>query len=127
MIDAYVKPAFEMYLDVLETDLRDNGFSGPLFIMQSNGGVMVSSVARTKPSYLLESGPAAGAIAVLKRGEQAGVRNLISYDMGGTTAKCGIVEDLVAAQTDEIEIDRTPEANRFLPGRAISCGCHPSS
>ena len=116
VIDAYVKPVFDQYLRVLERRLEELGYRGLVFLMQANGGVMTSEIARTRPSHVLESGPVAGVIGVQKGAERTGGRNFISYDMGGTTAKCAIVENLKPDFSDRVEIDGGPEGNRFLPG-----------
>ena len=116
VIDAYVKPIFERYLQVLEEGLRQLGYTRPLFIMQSNGGVTTSTLARARPSYVLESGPVAGVIGVQKWGQRTGGRDFIAFDMGGTTAKCGIVDDLKLDFSDQLELDGDRAANRFLIG-----------
>ena len=116
VIDAYVKPRFEHYLQVLEDGLHRLGYDRPLFIMQSNGGVITSALARARPSQVLESGPVAGVIGVQKWGERTGGRNFIAFDMGGTTAKCGIVDDLKLDFRDQLEIDGDRGAGRFLLG-----------
>ena len=116
VIDAYVKPIFERYLQVLEQGLSRLGYMRPLFIMQANGGVITSTLARARPSHVLESGPVAGVIGVQKWGQRTGGRNFIAFDMGGTTAKCGIVDDLTLDFRDQLEIDGDRAAGRFLFG-----------
>ena len=116
VIDAYVKPSLERYLQVLEEGLLQLGYDRALFIMQSNGGVFTSALARARPSHVLESGPVAGVIGVQKWGQRTGGRNFIAFDMGGTTAKCGIVDDLTLDFRDQLEIDGDRAAGRFLFG-----------
>lgn len=116
VIDAYVKPIFARYLELLEEGLAAQSYVRPLFIMQSNGGVTTSTLARLRPSHLIESGPVAGIIGVQKWGQRIGGKNFIAFDMGGTTAKCGIVNDLTLDFTDHLEIDGDRAAGRFLKG-----------
>ena len=104
VINAYVKPVMERYLTGLERELRETGVKAPLLIMQSNGGIMSTSMASERPIYTAESGPAAGVIGVLKLGELIGERNLISFDMGGTTAKAAIVHEGAPDFCSEFEI-----------------------
>jgi N-methylhydantoinase A len=93
VLNAYIGPRVRTYLDELERRLRGHGFSGELLIMQSNGGVMSPSVARTLPVATLESGPVGGFIAAARVGGRLGHANLIAFDMGGTTAKTNVVRD----------------------------------
>ena len=116
VIDAYIKPIFERYLQVLEEGLMQLGYTQPLFIMQANGGVITSTLARARPSHVLESGPVAGVIGVQKWGQRTGGKNFIAFDMGGTTAKCGIVDNLKLDFSDQMEIDGDRAASRFLLG-----------
>ena len=72
--------------------------------MQSNGGIYTSEIAREKPVHIVESGPAAGVIVAAHIGLLAGRRNVISLDIGGTTAKAGLIEDGVPKVTHEFEV-----------------------
>ena len=91
--NAYVGPQVNEYVRRLERDLARQGFAGALFMMGSNGGVL--SVERTcrQPIALVESGPIGGCIGAGVYAEALGFRNVIAFDMGGTTAKCALVED----------------------------------
>ena len=93
VLNAYIGPRIRQYLDELERRLHVDGFAGDLLIMQSNGGVMAPSVARTLPVATLESGPVGGFIAAARVGVQLGYANVIAFDMGGTTAKTNVVRD----------------------------------
>jgi len=93
VLNAYIGPRIRTYLDELERRLRRDGFTGDLLIMQSNGGVMAPSVARTLPVAMLESGPVGGFIAAARVGVRLGHANVIAFDMGGTTAKTNVVRD----------------------------------
>jgi N-methylhydantoinase A len=87
VLNSYIGPKVSGYLEGLERMLREQGFGGALWIMQSNGGVMSSSIARRLPVAMLESGPVGGFIAAARTGAALGYPNVIGFDMGGTTAK----------------------------------------
>ena len=91
--NAYVGPQVTTYIRRLEGDLAGQGFSGTLYMMGSNGGLL--SVERTcrQPVGLVESGPIGGCIGAGAYAEALGLKNVIAFDMGGTTAKCALVED----------------------------------
>lgn len=91
--NAYVKPLAETYLDRLEMALRDAGIAGGLFLMLSNGGLTHVAEAKRAPVQLLESGPAAGALAGAWFSRHAGLERVLAFDMGGTTAKLALVDD----------------------------------
>ena len=93
VLNAYIGPCISAYLDELDRRLGAGGFTGDLLIMQSNGGVMSRPVARTLPVATLESGPVGGFIAAARVGARLGYRNVIAFDMGGTTAKTNVVRD----------------------------------
>ena len=91
--NAYVGPQVTTYIRRLEGDLTGKGFSGTLYMMGSNGGLL--SVERTcrQPVGLVESGPIGGCIGAGAYAEALELKNVIAFDMGGTTAKCALVED----------------------------------
>ncbi|CAN5859593.1 hydantoinase/oxoprolinase family protein [soil metagenome] len=91
--NAYVRPLAEIYLERLEQALRAEGIAGGLFLMLSNGGLTHVSEAKRAPVQLLESGPAAGALAGAWFGRNAGLERVLAFDMGGTTAKLALVDD----------------------------------
>jgi N-methylhydantoinase A len=88
---AYVGPVMARYLGGLEARLREMGIGCPIEIMESSGGVMSASLASRRPIYTVESGGAAGIIAAGVVGGLIGADRVLSFDMGGTTAKTGIV------------------------------------
>ena len=92
VIDAYVKPVVNRYLGRLNDGLRTMGCKAPVSVMQSNGGVISERIAASQPVRIIESGPAAGVIAARAAGTHAGYDNVITFDMGGTTAKASIIE-----------------------------------
>ena len=104
VVNAYIGPIVRHYVTALSGQLRAAGVSGPLHIMQSNGGTMSAAAAAQKPAFLVESGPAAGVIACADIARSAGLGNVISFDMGGTTAKAAIVENGEPARTTEYEV-----------------------
>jgi N-methylhydantoinase A len=91
--NAYVRPLAEVYLERLEQALRAEGIPGGLFLMLSNGGLTHATEAKRAPVQLLESGPAAGALAGAWFGRNAGLDRVLAFDMGGTTAKLALVDD----------------------------------
>jgi N-methylhydantoinase A len=99
--DAYLKPVIERYLGAMERDLENRGVAAPLQIMQSRGGVASSRVARRSPVRLFLSGPAAGVIGGRAAGEAAGAEDVITIDIGGTSADIALVhrgKPLIAAE-----------------------------
>ncbi len=91
--NAYIRPLAEIYLERLEHALAASGIPGGLFLMLSNGGLTHVSEAKRAPVQLLESGPAAGALAGAWFGRNAGLERVLAFDMGGTTAKLALVDD----------------------------------
>ena len=91
--NAYIRPLAEIYLERLEQALAASGIPGGLFLMLSNGGLTHVSEAKRTPVQLLESGPAAGALAGAWFGRNAGLERVLAFDMGGTTAKLALVDD----------------------------------
>ncbi len=93
VLNAYVGPLVNRYLVSLEKMLADSGFDGTFRVMQSNGGVMSAQTAKKMPVTMMESGPVAGVIAAARLGESLDCRHIISFDMGGTTAKSSLIKD----------------------------------
>jgi len=91
VMSAYVGPTISSYVEALAEDLRKMGLTGSFEIMQSSGGVMAAAAVARKPIYSVESGPAAGVIAATHLGKLCNQPNIISFDMGGTTAKAGLI------------------------------------
>ena len=102
--NAYVMPVMARYLESLERELTRIGLRGPLLVMQSNGGVMTAAHGRHRPVHVIESGPAAGVIATAALARRIGEGNVISIDMGGTTAKASVIEAYEIKRTGEFEI-----------------------
>ncbi|MCB1343723.1 MAG: hydantoinase B/oxoprolinase family protein [Rhodobacter sp.] len=114
--NAYVQPLMDRYLKRLEADLRARGFGGALRLMHSAGGLVSLATARELPIRLLESGPAGGGLATALFGDLAGRADVISFDMGGTTAKACMIEDNRAEIAPMMEAARV---HRFTKGSGL--------
>ncbi len=104
VINAYTQPKTAKYMHVIERALRDHGFSGRLFIMQSSGGLGTVGTVSQYPVRIIESGPAAGALAAGYLGKLAGASDMVSFDMGGTTAKCCLITGGEPRVTTDFEV-----------------------
>jgi N-methylhydantoinase A len=93
VVNAFIGPRVGGYVKSLKSSLGAIGFDGDLSIMRSNGGVMTPEVATERPVAMMESGPVGGIIAAAQVGLALGLQNVISFDMGGTTAKASLVRD----------------------------------
>lgn len=102
----YVKPVVAHYLDRMQTSLRRLRVPGELFLMLSSGGIGTCDTATRFPIRLVESGPAAGALAAALLGELTGTSRVFSFDMGGTTAKTCLIDDGIPAVSTDFEVDR---------------------
>ena len=104
VINAYVMPIVRRYLGTLRAGLDDAGVKTPLLIMQSNGGLMTDAAAAAHPIHIIESGPAAGVVGAQALARRIGLGKLITFDMGGTTAKASIVEDGEVSRAAEYQV-----------------------
>lgn len=107
VINACICPIVAQYLQRIETQLIKEGLNAALLVMQSSGGVFTFSAASKKPVFMVESGPAAGVIAATHLGTALGYEDVISFDMGGTTAKAGLIESGTPRITKEYEVGAT--------------------
>ncbi len=114
--NAYVQPLMRRYLDKLEATLTLLGFTGRLHIMLSGGGVASVRDAKDYPIRLIESGPAAGAMAASFLARLAGLDHVVSFDMGGTTAKMCLVENAAPDRKFDFEAGRV---RRFQKGSGL--------
>ena len=114
--NAFVQPLMDRYVRRLERELWQRGFRGALYLMHSAGGLVSPETARAFPIRLLESGPAGGGLATAFFGKMAGKPDVISFDMGGTTAKACLIEDGRAATAAEMEAARV---HRFKKGSGL--------
>jgi len=119
LISAYVGPMLADYLGRLEQELRTAGVGCSLQIMQSSGAVMPASMAARKAVYSVESGPAAGVIATAQLGLAIGRANLISFDMGGTTAKVGLIQHGKPTVTHDFRVGTGVSAEAKASGEPI--------
>ncbi|MDE2887906.1 MAG: hydantoinase/oxoprolinase family protein [Gemmatimonadota bacterium] len=116
VLNAYVRPVMQRYLNAMRNGLTEQGILAPVLIMQSAGGLTPEADAAIRPVYVLESGPAAGVFAARSAGEQLGIDDLITFDMGGTTAKASIVEDGEISYSPEYEVGASVSAGNRLVG-----------
>jgi N-methylhydantoinase A len=93
VMNAYIGPETSDYVGRMAARLKDEAFAGRFLIMQSNGGVMSPETAKKLPVAMMESGPVGGVIAAARIGGALGLKNLITFDMGGTTAKTSLIKD----------------------------------
>ena len=114
--NAYVQPLMARYLTRLERELRARGFRGALRLMHSAGGLLSPDAARAFPIRLLESGPAGGGLATAFFGAASGKDDVISFDMGGTTAKACLIENGQAEIAPMMEAARV---HRFKRGSGL--------
>ncbi len=114
--NAYVQPLMAGYLDRLALALRDGGFAGQLLLMTSGGGVIGLEAARRFPIRLVESGPAGGAILASHIAVECGLEHVLSFDMGGTTAKICLID---AGQPQTSRAFEVARAYRFLKGSGL--------
>jgi N-methylhydantoinase A len=93
VMNAYIGPKTSVYIGQMHARLEREGFAGRFFIMQSSGGVMSPDVAKILPVAMMESGPVGGVIAANEIGRRLGISDLITFDMGGTTAKTSLIRN----------------------------------
>ena len=114
--NAYVQPLMDRYLARLAEALAERGFRGRFYLMQSSGGMASPATARAFPIRLLESGPAGGGLATAFFGGQAGHRDVISFDMGGTTAKACLIQQ---GRPDIAPMMEAARVHRFKRGSGL--------
>lgn len=111
-INAYARPMADRYLARLESGLGGLGFGGRLYIMTSSGGMLAPETARRFPVRLLESGPAAGMLMAAVQGRALDLPDILSFDLGGTTAKGALVRGFAPLKTEQMEVARVHEFRR---------------
>ncbi len=114
--NAYVQPIVRDYLDTTQGRLRDAGYERDLYIMVSSGGVAGTDTVKHMPIRMLESGPAAGVLSALHFARHLGTPDLVTFDMGGTTAKIGVIKGYAPKKANEFEFAR---ASRFARGSGL--------
>ncbi|MRS18405.1 hydantoinase/oxoprolinase family protein [Enterobacteriaceae bacterium RIT692] len=115
-MNAFVQPKARRYMARLETKLREGGFTCDWLVMGSNGGLMAPQVAADYPTRIIESGPAGGIVATAAFARKNGERQVLAFDMGGTTAKACVVRDGEPSITIDYEVGR---ADRLLKGSGL--------
>src|SRR3546814_901225 len=105
--NAYVRSAVKNYIDHLLSKLQESDFQAELQIMQSNGGLAPAAICRDYPVRLLESGPAAGVLMCTAVCKAEQIKQVLTFDMGGTTAKFGAIDNGEAAVTPSFAVDLT--------------------
>ncbi|MEP7104674.1 MAG: hydantoinase/oxoprolinase family protein, partial [Chloroflexota bacterium] len=114
--NVYVQGRTERYLAEMQARLGRQGFKGSFRLMLSGGGIATPETAARFPVRLLESGPAGGALAAAHHGRAAGIQDLLSFDLGGTTAKFAVIDDGEPLLASEFEVDRR---YRFKKGSGL--------
>ncbi len=104
VINAYVQPIVRAYITALDARLRALGIEAPLQLMQSNGGLASAEFAAHSPAHIIESGPAAGVVGGAALARRLDEPRIVTFDMGGTTAKAGLVENGEVLRTEAIEV-----------------------
>lgn len=121
VVNAYILPVVQRYLQKLKQNLDGMGTHVSLRIMQSGGGVMDAEMAARFPVQIVESGPAAGVVAAAALGCKIGYKDLISFDMGGTTAKAALIEGGLVPKATDYEVG----GGISLSGRLMGGGGYP--
>ena len=123
VINAYIGPVMASYLSRLENRLRDTGVITPkLYIMQSNGGVSTFQGSAKKPVATVLSGPAGGVIASMGTCERVGIRNIITFDMGGTSCDVALIHQGTPVITTQGRINQRPISLPMLDIHTVSAG-----
>jgi len=120
VVNAALTPIVARYLDSLTAALRELGLGAPYYVMRSDGGLASAAHAASRPAAIVESGPASGVVAAAALSNRFGERRLLSFDMGGTTAKAGAIVDGIAHVVAEFEA-----AGRTHSGRSIRGSGYP--
>ena len=116
VVNAAVAPIVDRYVTGIEQHLAQRGYPGKLYIVQSNGGLIPAEKAKRHPVHIIESGPAAGVIAAAFIGRLAGFDNLLAFDMGGTTAKVGLVKNGGPQIMPDYEVGATARTGQYETG-----------
>ena len=116
VIDAYIKPIIRSYLNYLNNKIKSKKIEAPIFIMKCSGGLTTLEHAEQIPINMIESGPAAGVLAASNCLNNKKFLNLITFDMGGTTAKASIIEDGKILRTRDYEVGGEISATSRLTG-----------
>ncbi len=122
VVNGYLGPRVSRYIDRLSAEARNLGITAPLQLMQSNGGIIAAGEASAYPCRIVESGPTAGVIAAAYFGSLVGRKNIIAFDMGGTTAKAGVIENGQVRLAAGQEVGTGVNMSRLLQGGGYFVG-----
>ena len=122
LLSAYVQPVIDGYLHRFEGRLADAGFTGRFTVMQSNGGRLPAEAMRTSAITALYSGPAAGVVGATRQAARSGYKDLITFDMGGTSTDVCLVQDGRPSLASESEIDGLPIRTPVLDIVSVGAG-----
>ena len=122
VVNSYLGPRVSRYIDRLSGEAKTLGITAPLQLMQSNGGVIAAREASLCPCRIVESGPAAGVIAAAYFGALVGRKDVIAFDMGGTTAKAGVIENGEVRLASGQEVGTGVNMSRLLQGGGYFIG-----
>ncbi len=116
VVNAALLPIVQRYIDRLAEALRTRGIRAPLYVMQSNGGMAAADHVALRPAAIIESGPASGVIGAAHLARAVNVERVLSFDMGGTTAKAGTIVDGAVQVATEFEAAGTTHSGRSVKG-----------
>ena len=122
VLSAYVQPVIDGYLHRFENRLADAGFKGRFTVMQSNGGRLPAEAMRTSAITALYSGPAAGVVGATRQAARSGFKDLITFDMGGTSTDVCLVQEGRPSLASESEIDGLPIRTPVLDIVSVGAG-----
>jgi N-methylhydantoinase A len=122
VLDAYIRPIFERYVDRLEGGLREHGFGGRFLIMRSGGGAMTSDAAKLSPTFTILSGPAGGIVGASFLADLLGRDDLLSFDIGGTSLDTCVIERGSAVAAFEAKLEHYPLLIPIYDIRTIGAG-----
>ncbi len=116
VVNAALLPIVQRYIDKLASSLQRRGVQAPLFVMQSNGGMAAAAHIAQRPAAIIESGPASGVIGAADLARRANIARVLSFDMGGTTAKAGTIVDGAVQVATEFEAAGSTHSGRSVKG-----------
>jgi N-methylhydantoinase A len=116
VVNAALMPIVRGYIERLAQALKARGISAPLYVMQSNGGLAAAERIADTPAAIIESGPASGVIAAAELARDASMERVLSFDMGGTSAKAGTIVDGVVQVAAEFEAAGSTHSGRSIKG-----------
>ena len=122
VLDAYIRPVLNNYLDSLEAHLERGGLTQPIHIMRSGGGAMTADLAKQAPLMTVLSGPAGGVVGTTFLAQQLGLSKVLSFDVGGTSVDSCVVIDGKPSEVHEAEIDSLPLLIPIFDIRTIGAG-----